>query len=87
MDRTIISLPISPDSAKFAASLAKDQGKNRTEYLRDVVEGHIRMARFRRIQEIAEKNRRPDWPQTEEEVVALVRQVRKEMANEKRSKA
>ena len=87
MKRTIVSLPLDESVAKEATALAKLDGKTRTEYLRDIVSGHLRMARFRRLQEKVSKTPSLQRNYSEQEIVQMVREVRKERANERRAAA
>jgi hypothetical protein len=87
MKRTIVSLPLDEDVAKEATVLAKLDGKTRTEYLRDIVSGHMRMARFRRLQEKVSKTPALQRAYSEQDVVQMVREVRKERAAERQARA
>lgn len=81
MSRTVVSLPLDPEVAREAAAQARKQGKTRTEYLRDIVAGHLRVAKFRELREQVQAAWKPSWPKSEDEVVALIK------AERRRSKA
>ena len=72
--------------AKEAMSLAKESGKTRTEYLRDIVQGHVRMARFRRLQEKVSVTPVLQRDYSDQDVAKMVREVRKERAVGRRAK-
>jgi hypothetical protein len=61
-------------------------GKTRTEYLRDIVSGHMRMARFRRLQEKVSQDPALQRSYSEQEAVQMVREVRKERSAARRAK-
>ncbi len=86
MKRTIVSLPLDENIAKEAAALAKLDGKTRTEYLRDIVSGHMRMARFRRLQEKVSQDPALQRNYSEQDTVQMIREVRKERSMARRAK-
>ncbi len=77
MSRAVISLPLDQDLAKQVQDQARKAGKSRTEYLRDIVSGHLRVAKFRELRALAQQGRKPDWPKTEDEVVAAMKAERR----------
>lgn len=77
MARTIVSLPLDTETAREVAAQARKQGKSRTEYLRDIVSGHLRVAKFRALREAVQDAWKPSWPATEEEVVSLIKAERR----------
>lgn len=77
MTRAVISLPLDKELAKQVQDQARKAGKTRTEYLRDIVSGHLRVAKFRELRELVQEDRKPDWPKTEDEVVALIKAERR----------
>ena len=80
MSRTVISLSLPTADAKKMSEMAREQGKTRSQFLRDLAMGHVRISRFKQLRQNALRHWRPDWPQTEEEVVAMVRDVRHQSA-------
>jgi hypothetical protein len=80
MNRTIVSLPLDPEMAKEASVQAGRLGKTRTEYLRDLVSGHLRSARFREARGIVQEHWKPSWPQDEDAVQDLVKGARRRPA-------
>ena len=87
MKRTIVSLPLDESAAKAAMAFAKESGKTRTEYLRDVVQGHLRMARMRQLQDRVAKRGGLKAQFTDEQIVGFVKEVRHEIARERAAKA
>jgi hypothetical protein len=77
MARAVISLPLDKELAKQVQEQARKAGKTRTEYLRDIVSGHLRVAKFRELRELVQQDRKPDWPKTEDEVVAVMKAERR----------
>jgi hypothetical protein len=86
MKRTIVSLPLDENVAKETAALAKKDGKTRTEYLRSLILGHLRMVHMRQLQDrVAKRGLRTNF--SDEQIVEFVREVRKERSREKAARA
>jgi hypothetical protein len=85
MARTVISVSLEADEAKAIGAQAKKAGKSRSQFLRDLAVGQVRLSRFKELQLKVAAQWSPQWPQTEEEIVALCRETRRERWNEKQA--